>query len=1554
MDKKVKAIGVLVLVSLVLFIGIANANLVVDFYFEPETPLTFQNVFFWDASTYNGENLTSYPYAINFSWNFGDGYISYEKNTTHTYSIPGIYNVTHRVILYNESGIVNDSMVTKQIHVLNRPPAAKFYWNSVEKNFTFYGNFNYDASYDLDGYIANYTWDFGDGSIGYGAVVNHRYEISGGCNVTLTVTDNNGSTNSMKREINISNKMPFVNFSYYPDRPTSLDNITFTSNSYDLDGYIANYTWDFGDGNIFYNHTITYRFNDSGIYRIYLFVIDNEGAFNYTWKDVRVYNIPPVANFSWEPFYPIPNKNIVFNASNSYDLDGYIANYTWDFGDGNISYGMIVEHSYNSSGIYNVTLTVFDDDGEIASITYAILVADFYVDKNVYDPDNHTWNKINDALNNATDGTFIYIREGIYEEDIDVGKEVSMEGIDAEIRGNVSLSTNISFYRIGVKGFSFSANQACEIRECKIEATKLNVNKKNLFFDNIIFGEIEVGDENIFRNNSIEGGLDLRGDKNEFYENKIYDAFYGFNIRGEFNRIVRNEIKGCIYGIYLRKFNEIVSNEIKSNGFGIYLNVGNIIIGYNKVEGNYYGIYAADFSNITFFELSFSNNTFAIYSENAHLYVENATIKYGKNGIFTRYGEIVNSMLSNLENGIVANNALIKNCSIKECKSGITANEAEIYYSNFEGNDVACYINMTSIKNCSFSNNDYGIKAGSDNSISNCSFSNNSVAIVCEGKNNSIYSSIIYKNNGGIYLKNSFNSVYENIINENEYGLRTFFSPYNNIYRNNFTANKYNFDMEGSDICHFYQSMGDNKADNLSFLYLVNESNIEINGSYGYIAMIDCKNISLSNFSNSHAGEILLAGCENVSMKNGVVCENIEGIYVLKGNGAFFENITIRNNLCGICSKSSHNLAIYNCSFEGNEKGINLFNMEREFSDVKMMCLNFYGNTYGFSIENANGVNLQDINGSNNGFDGVIYNADVWINSSNISIISFKNSDLRISNSTISKIYGENSYILIFNGSIKDCKLQDNEIYFNYSELSGNSCITGGNFYAKNSIFYENGKISFNLSKILIENSTFEKNNLSEFINSEGFLNYSIFSNNSIGILIENSTLSIINAEFYKNDVGIYINSSDCKISSGNFSENNLSIMINGTNNIVEKILIHHNKKGALIYGNENEIKNCSFWRNEIGIEAYGENRIYSNNFIYNSKNAIEGGNNTWNLSYPYGGNYWHDYPGRDLMKGEGQNISGSDGIGDTPYQINASYDYYPLMQKCDAAFVPNEKPVARFYFYPSTIFSLETIMFFDSSYDENGYDDIISWLWNFGDGNSSNNRNPMHTYNIPGNYTIRLVIKDRGNETSTFSLNISVKNIPPYANFSFKENAKSYEIIEFNASKSYDLDGYIANYTWDFGDGSIGYGNISSHKYTKPGVYRVKLVVIDNNGSKSEVEKEIEIVNREPIPDFIFSPEEARAGEEIEFTDISTDMDGEIVSYIWKFGDGNISYDKNPSHIYEKPGEYEITLIIKDNNGAASMITKTIKVKKKEMPSFEFVLFAIAVLLLISRKRKK
>ena len=96
----------------------------------------------------------------------------------------------------------------------------------------------------------------------------------------------------------------------------------------------------------------------------------------YTFTTSGALNQPPIANFTYSPEKPVVNQPVTFDASSSYDPDGKITAYEWDFGDGNITKTTheIIKHSYSEAGIYEVTLTVKDDEGATSSTTKIISV----------------------------------------------------------------------------------------------------------------------------------------------------------------------------------------------------------------------------------------------------------------------------------------------------------------------------------------------------------------------------------------------------------------------------------------------------------------------------------------------------------------------------------------------------------------------------------------------------------------------------------------------------------------------------------------------------------------------------------------------------------------------------------------------------------------------------------------------------------------------------------------------------------------------------------------------------------------------------------------------------------------------------------------------------------------------------------------------------------------------------------------------------------------------------------------------------------------------------
>ena len=96
----------------------------------------------------------------------------------------------------------------------------------------------------------------------------------------------------------------------------------------------------------------------------------------YSFTTSGALNQPPIANFIYSPEKPVVNQPVTFDASSSYDPDGKITAYEWDFGDGNITSTTEekIKHSYSEAGIYEVTLTVTDNEGAKNSTTKIITV----------------------------------------------------------------------------------------------------------------------------------------------------------------------------------------------------------------------------------------------------------------------------------------------------------------------------------------------------------------------------------------------------------------------------------------------------------------------------------------------------------------------------------------------------------------------------------------------------------------------------------------------------------------------------------------------------------------------------------------------------------------------------------------------------------------------------------------------------------------------------------------------------------------------------------------------------------------------------------------------------------------------------------------------------------------------------------------------------------------------------------------------------------------------------------------------------------------------------
>lgn len=130
----------------------------------------------------------------------------------------------------------------------------------------------------------------------------------------------------------------------------------------------------------------------------------------------------------------------------------------------------------------------------------------------------------------------------------------------------------------------------------------------------------------------------------------------------------------------------------------------------------------------------------------------------------------------------------------------------------------------------------------------------------------------------------------------------------------------------------------------------------------------------------------------------------------------------------------------------------------------------------------------------------------------------------------------------------------------------------------------------------------------------------------------------------------------------------------------------------------------------------------------------------------------------------------------------------------------------------------------------------IRSYRWKFGDGAKAEGPIVEHTYTAPGTYRPSLTVTDRRLARSETSIAILVRetNEPPVVAFSVSPSSgQPDQVFWFDASASYDPDGYIESYTWDFGDGSTGSTYQVTHRYAAADIYEVRLTLLDNDGGE-------------------------------------------------------------------------------------------------------------------------
>ena len=223
-------------------------------------------------------------------------------------------------------------------------------------------------------------------------------------------------------------------------------------------------------------------------------------------------------------------------------------------------------------------------------------------------------------------------------------------------------------------------------------------------------------------------------------------------------------------------------------------------------------------------------------------------------------------------------------------------------------------------------------------------------------------------------------------------------------------------------------------------------------------------------------------------------------------------------------------------------------------------------------------------------------------------------------------------------------------------------------------------------------------------------------------------------------------------------------------------------------------------------------------------------------------------------------------------------------------------------------------------SFDPDGR--ITAFAWDFGDGSGSSAAGEPHAYASPGTYTARLTVTDDSglpNATASATTTIIV-NAPPLSVAGRDKTAAVGEPLEFDGSASSDADGRLLTWDWDFGDGGKGSGAKTVYAFGAPGTYQVKLTVRDDSETATATGESTLSVRVNDPPVASAGPDQLVTASAVTFDGTaSADPDGSIAEYSWDFGDGRTAGGPTPTHVYERPGRYEVRLTVTDSSGTKS-----------------------------------
>ena len=227
----------------------------------------------------------------------------------------------------------------------------------------------------------------------------------------------------------------------------------------------------------------------------------------------------------------------------------------------------------------------------------------------------------------------------------------------------------------------------------------------------------------------------------------------------------------------------------------------------------------------------------------------------------------------------------------------------------------------------------------------------------------------------------------------------------------------------------------------------------------------------------------------------------------------------------------------------------------------------------------------------------------------------------------------------------------------------------------------------------------------------------------------------------------------------------------------------------------------------------------------------------------------------------------------------------------------------------------------------------LISWSWDFGDGTTSTERNPQHTYSSPGPYSVTLTAANAYRYHSITKTNY-ITVVPAIVTaFSANETVgESPMSVQFSDQSTQNP----TIWSWNFGDGTTSDLQNPVHTYESAGIYSITLTASNADSTNTLTRTNYITALGVITASFTGNPTEGQAPLAVQFLDTST---GGPTAWTWDFGDNTTSDVQNPRHVYEAAGNYSVTLTASNPLSTSDPVTRTeyIRVSAPVAPTAAF-----------------